>query len=265
MSKGRSKTFEEKQRSLTDAEKEALMHLKEKKAGVKKKTKAIDPEKIKLQDVVGSPEVPGKNAYYEEGKLITPETLEEERKAEIAEKKRYIAEFDRQFKEWCKEDHHSEYQGWCDFDHNDYLVRIFKMDVSEFKNFVSLEYEWSPIKQNYKLKDVPMTENTFPIVKILAVGEGVKSDKYQVGDVCLVPSTDIIGEDWNPKFLHIMQFQDSKGMKPKIPKGMRQTIPNVEVNWERYKFVRPWLPEPEEKDHLTYLIPEAKIRGRYKK
>lgn len=260
MSKG-TQTFADKQRKFTDAEVTALEHLRKKNAGIAPKPKTVLTAKdIELQDK-GALE-PKKTYEYEEGKLITAEVLAKEVEDKKKEDERFTKEFRRQLGVWVKEDHHSEYEN-VEFDHEDYLVRIFQMDVSSFKNFITLEYEWSPILQKLKLTDKPATENVFPIVKLLKIGGNIKLGKYKVGDICLVPSTDVIGEDWNPKFLQIMQFQNSQNMKPIIPDGMRQSIPNVEKNWDRYKFIRPWTPLPEQIDHLTFLLPEAKVRGSY--
>lgn len=255
----RVKTFEEKQ-ELTDSQIEAIKHLRNKTNNIPKHIShnVLTPDELKLHDIDQENKL-----VIHEG-LITPEILESEKQEELQEVRRFTEEFQRQLEVWIEKDHHTEYSR-LEFDHDDYLVRLFNMDITGFDGFKTLEYEWSPILKNFKLKDKPALENVFPIVKILKVGEGVKSDKYKVGDICLVPSTDVIGEDWNPKFLHIMQFQNSQNMKPVLPEGMRQSIPNVEKNWDRYKFVRPWIPNPEPIDHLTYLIPEPKIRGRYSK
>jgi hypothetical protein len=137
------------------------------------------------------------------------------------------------------------------------------MDISEFKGFFSVEYEWSEYLGKFKLVDVPTVETVFPIAKIMKIGEGVTSDRYKVGDIVIVPSSDITGEDWNPKFLHVMQFQNSQNMKPVLPDKMKQNIPNVEIHWGRWKFIKPWLPSPDNEDNLTYLIPTSKVKGRY--
>jgi len=254
------KTFEDKQRPLTQAEMAALEYLKGDN-NKKIKSDVIRPDNVLLKDKNFEAKS-DEDLGSEEGRLITEEDLKNEDLLLQEESERFSKAFMEQFNKWVAEDHGSEYEG-IEFDHDDYLVRIFKMDVSGFKGFITLEYEWSVYLKNFKLKDKPATENLFPIVKILKKGQGIKSDKYKEGDVVLVPSNDILGEDWNPKFIQVMQYQDSRNMKPVLPEGMRQSIPNVEKNWDRYKFVRPWVPKPEEIDHLTYLIPETKVRGTF--
>ncbi len=251
------KSFNDKIRPLTDAEKEALEHLRKK--GKPLKNEILEPGAGVLKDDTFKAKP---NREYQEGKIITEEDLKAEELKVKIEAERFSQEFRRQFTEWAAIDHSVDYEG-LSFDHADYLVRIFSMDVKGFEGFITLEYEWSHIIGKFKIKDKPATENVFPIVKILKIGEGVKSTKHKVGDIVLVPSNEILGEDWNPKFLHYMQFQDSKGMNPVLPEGMKQSVPNVQKNWDRFMFIRPWVPQPEEQDKLTYLIPEGRVIGSY--
>ena len=79
------------------------------------------------------------------GKIITPEQLEKEAQEEKKELERYSKEFIKQYNKWKKVDEWSEYE-WCDFDHADYLLRLFKMDISSFKRFTTVEYKYSKVK-----------------------------------------------------------------------------------------------------------------------
>lgn len=254
------KTFNQKQRPLTGAEAKALEHLKKKKAGVKTKQAVISPEHGNLKDDTFKPIVDPDEKY--KGKIITEEDLKKEKEEELQVSKDYEEEFFKQYAEWKKIDESSEYD-WCTFDNDDYLVRLFAMDVSGFDKYKSLKYEWSSILKNWKLTDTQLIDNVYPIGKILKVGKAVELDKYKVGDIVLLPSNDIVGEDWNPHFLTILGHQRSQGMSPVLPTGMRQRMQNVELKWDRYKFVRPWVPKPEDKDNLTFLIPSPIVKGTY--
>lgn len=258
----RIKTFNDKQLERIDSNKlVGLEHLHDRNVGKKIiNTGVIKPDHINLKDDTFKPK--DEEEIIETNKVITEEDLNKEVEELKKEEKRYEDEFKSQYLKWAEEDEWSEYN-WCDFDHKEYLVRLFKMDISSFKGYVTLNYSWSPILKNWKLSDQKMTEGILPIAKIIAIGKSIDSKKYSVGDIVLVPSCDIIGDDWNPKFLHVMQFQQSKGMQPVLPDGMEQRIPNVEKNWEHYKFVRPWVPKPTQVDNLTYLIPESKVKGRF--
>ena len=253
MASKKVKTFEEKQET-TPLQKQLIHNVKMKNAGVKRTEVPVDFEQLKKKAKSHEPQVAKK--------IITQDDILAEQKNQLEEDKRFTEEFKRQLSTWAEEDHHSEYE-WCEFDHEDYLVRLFSMDVSSFEKFIDLRYEYSKIMNEWTLKTVSALDSIFPIVKILKVGDAVKEARYNVGDIAFVPSNDIIGKDWNPKFLQTIQFQSSKGMKPVLPDGMEQEILNVEKNWDRYMFVRPWVAKPEPQDKLTYLIPSPKIRGTF--
>jgi DNA-binding transcriptional MerR regulator len=253
------KTFNEKQKNLTESQLAALEHLRTKGMPKKSIKKVLTPEELDLQDVKFNKDE--KNPVYQEGKIITEETLKKEQEEEKKELERYNEEFRKQLSEWITEDHHSEYKN-LKFNTSDYLVRIFAMDVSGFEKFVTVKYEWSKMLNNFKLANAQVTDNVYPIVKILKIGSKAEQD-YKVGDIVLVPSMEVMGDDWNPRFLEYMKHQRSQGMNPVLPEGMRQRLPKVEINWERLKFVRPWVGLPEEQDHLTFLIPEHKITAEY--
>ena len=260
MAKKRVKTFQDKQRKLTKAEEEALNHMRTKGSGKQVKNEIITPDQVKLQDVV----LGGKDLEVQEGKIITEETLQREKEQEKKELERYNEEFRSQVSNWKNEDHAFEYEAHgLEFDDAAYLVRIFSMDVSSFEKFRTYKYEWSRMMNNFKIAPTQVMDNVYPIVKILKIGEKVQSDKYNVGDIVLVPSTDVIGDEWNPTFLEYMKHQNSQGMKPVLPEGMRQRLNKVELSWGKYQFVRPWVGLPEEADQLTFLIPEFKVIGNF--
>lgn len=229
------------------------------------KDSIITPEQIKLQDVVFDEGKKNKKRVEptQEGKIITEDQLKKEaselEKKNKEESLKFEKEFNKQLKEWSKEDLSDEYS-FVDISRQEYLVRIFEMDVSDFDGHITLNYEWSALLNQYKIADARMNKKTFPIVKIIKVGRD-SDDGFKKGDIVLVPSTDILGDDWNPKFLHIMQYQQSSNMKPVLPEGMRQRISNVEIKWDKYRFVKPWVLDPQNQDTLTYLIPQSKVKG----
>lgn len=255
----KTKTFQQKQK-YSNQDLALLDEISKKNSNNSTVNNIIRPDNGHLKDDTFKP----KKDTQTTNKIITPADLKREEELIKEEAKEYSKEFQKQFDVWKDIDVSSDYD-WCTFDHREYLIRIFKMDISKFKKFVTLNYVWSPIMRTWKLEDAQMNEGIFAVAKIVAIGSGIENTDYSVGDIVLLPSTDIVGEDWNPKFLHVMQFQQSKGMAPVLPEGMRQRIPNVEIKWANYKFVRPWIPVPEESDELTYLIPESKVKGKFNK
>ena len=202
--------------------------------------------------------------------LITEESIKQQQQEELKSRQVFQDEYQKQLMDWYKIDEWSEYDS-IDFYDAEYLVRIFKMDVSKFQDIKTNYFDWSPILKKFTLKEKQQGITVFPIVKILKLGKRVDPNgnlealglKYNVGDICIVSSHEILGDDWNPAFMSYMGFQEQRaqGMTPKVPEGLRQRIPNVEKNWDRYQFIRPWVAKPEEKDYLTYLIPSSKIKG----
>ena len=47
-------------------------------------------------------------------------------------------------------------------------------------------------------------------------------------------------------------------MSPILPPGMTEKIPKIELEYERYMFVRPWVLNPTDDDRRTFLLPESK-------
>lgn len=202
--------------------------------------------------------------------LITEESLKKQKEDEIKSRQLFQDEYQKQLIAWSEIDESGEYNS-IDFFEDEYLVRIFSMDVSQFQDIKTNYFDWSPILKKFTIKEKQQGISVFPVIKILKIGKKVDPKnilepqglKYNVGDICVVSSHEILGEDWNPAFMSYMGMQEqrSQGMTPKIPEGLRQRIPNVEKNWDRYQFIRPWVAKPEEKDYLTYLIPSSKIKG----
>lgn len=202
----------------------------------------------------------------QEGVIITQEDLDTEvqtrEEKAAAEAIRYTEEFQRQISEWASHtDEVADYDAF-EFEYDDYLVRLFKMDITGF-GFREYEHYIANLQGgNVALREKKATEGIFPIVKVLKVGRTATAG-WEVGDILTVPSRDIHGQQLSPEFQQFMQHQNSQGMKPIIPEGYRQFVPNVEVNWKGYAFIRPWMVEPQEIDYITFLLPSPKLRGRY--
>lgn len=106
-------------------------------------------------------------------------------------------------------------------------------------------------------------QSIYPIVKI------VRSDDedYPVGKLFVVSRDEVVGEDWNPEFLHLVntyQQQGNKGGMIKAPEEMRQKIPRLEKNWARYHFgCVDQVAQQEESDDYIFLIPKLKMIAQY--
>lgn len=147
-----------------------------------------------------------------------------------------------------------------------YLVRLFKFKPKK-SQMTTIIYvpnsqgEWLP-------STGVLDEKLFPLIKVIKVGPEAKRDDVKPGDVYTVPSQEILGESFNPDFLHMINtFKTpggNQGSVVNLPAGVPQKIKNVEKYWELDMFV---LPEnygkPTEDDKLTYLIPSSKLKTRY--
>ena len=105
-----------------------------------------------------------------------------------------------------------------------------------------------------------------PIVKIIKKGREVKDTQLVEGGVYIVAYSDIMGESFNPDFMWMMQnfAKNGKNGIVHIPDDMPQKIPNIEKNWERYKFYMPdKLGRPSDDEKMVYLIPENKFDAIY--
>lgn len=105
-----------------------------------------------------------------------------------------------------------------------------------------------------------------PIVKIIKKGRDVKDTELVEGGVYIVAYSDIMGESFNPDFMWMMQnfAKNGKNGIVHIPDDMPQKLPNLEKNWERYKFYMPdKLGRPTDDEKMVYLIPENKFDAIY--
>ena len=122
------------------------------------------------------------------------------------------------------------------------MIKLFKFIPSEQKKKKSSILMPGGISGDFKEHTAAAHEKILPIAKILRIGLGVKRE-LKAGDICTVAPDDIMGKDWNPDFIHLMNsFVKEEGKQGKlanVPKGMPQEIPKLEKNWARYRFIRP--------------------------
>src|SRR5688572_21752286 len=176
------------------------------------------------------------------------------------ERKLLEQDYKNQLKEFYEDQsYYSDYDCFSPFTKK-VLVKVFKFTPT-FKADVgstTLMVE-SPYDGSLKPKIVALNEKLFPIVKVIKVGTGVENTKdIKVDTLYTVPSDEIIGDDWNPEFMFVMNTmvqQGQKGGLARIPEGMRQRIPRLEKNWDKYKFGLPnKLGSETEEERLIYLI-----------
>lgn len=150
------------------------------------------------------------------------------------------------------------------------LVKVFKFVPSDktvelSKSAIlmpsSLNGEWKPsLASNH--------EKVVPIVKVLKRGE--EAPKWiKEGALYTVPMNDIVGETFNPDFLHIINTyakagQNGKAAMAHVPEDVPQKLNKIEVQWERYKFAAPdKAGKVTEEESLVYLIPSMKLEADY--
>ncbi len=145
------------------------------------------------------------------------------------------------------------------------LVKIFKF-VPRVKGKIgsTLLYMPSPLNGELKTSVTALNEKVYPIIKVIKKGLGAEYSEFiKVGTLYTVPVDDVVGDDWNPEFtffMNTMVTQGKTGGHVKIPEGMRQRIPKLERNWDKYKFGLPTrLGDETEEDRLIYLIPDMKL------
>lgn len=202
-------------------------------------------------------------------KELTPEEkqLELERKKKIAEDLQ--KDFDEQLKAFIDDNSYfEEYRKFSPLK-KEILVKLFKFVP---KNKEGLGYSGvfmvkNEISNEYKPRTVSLSEKIYPIVKVIKTGVAIDDESISSGKIYTVPWNDVIGTSWNPDFLNLMQTFAKKGENGSIanvPADMDQRIPNLEINWERYKFSMPdRVSDETDEDKLVYLIPELKLTSLY--
>lgn len=254
------KTFTDKQLSRMTKDQMAILEGSRSKIKKSKFRPGEIIKEVKNQDVLSKG---GSEAIEETNKVITLEDLQKEEDYQKEIELLFNSEYNKQLNEFIKDDSYFDDYKNIEIHDNSILVRIFKMDISDFDNNESVELEYSTITKKIIQKRVKSDYKIYPIVKVIDVGEGFEC-KYKAGDIGLVTRSEVVGQDLNPKYVDIFQYHAVKGMTPKIPDGLSKTIPNVEKNWGKYMFVRPFVATPDIEDRLTYLVPSFALKGRYK-
>lgn len=239
---------------------------------------------LKLRDDLFDGDIPLRSEDKEKPTLITPDSLKQEEEREKKKIEEYSKQFSEELSKWAEEDHYSIYDG-CEFTEQGYLVRVFHMKPkNDLFRDISLRSGLGgmPVPEMKKIK-----QGIFPIVKILKIGRAIPVEEtnttsstngkvkytnsnypeYEVGQIAIVRSSEVLGETHNPKWLEYMASAhrgQGTNMVPKAPKDLPEKITNIEKNWGRFMFTRPWIPIPQEIDKLTYFIPYEYIIGEYK-
>lgn len=190
----------------------------------------------------------------EKAKKIEEETkLQAEQEFETAKIK---------FKE--DESYFPDFEG-CDPIGKEVLVKIFKFQVSEdlaSKGFFGKEILLVPSKLNgeWVSKTQEKYNRYFPFVKVIKKGNFEELKNIKIGELYIVPSDDVVGDEWNPEFMHLMNTfgkADGKMGVVHTPHEIPQKLQKIEVHWSRYKFSNP---KSAKDDGLYYLLPYSKIK-----
>lgn len=115
-----------------------------------------------------------------------------------------------------------------------------------------------------KASDEVRHKTIFPVVKVIKVGASVPAEIKKVvkqGGIFSVSGNEVLGNGQNPDFHLALQTSDPNSKKIKATKDVPEYIPNLYINWNRYRFMRPFaLNEIEGVDGEVYLIPWNKLK-----
>lgn len=147
------------------------------------------------------------------------------------------------------------------------LIRLFKFTLTNASKDLGVRSILipSPLDGKWKPREEAINEKIFPICRVILTGS--ECTGIDVGGLYVVPFNDVVGLDWNPDFMWMMQNFAKQGKSSGqlvIPDDMPQKITKLEKNWERYKFSMPdRVGREEEFDELVYLIPRVKLEAKY--
>jgi len=155
------------------------------------------------------------------------------------------------------------------------LVRLFTFKPREDvikRNPLFGEHDiWitSPLNQQPIKQSQAILDKMYPIVMIIKLGKTCDPAKALVeGDLYTIPYDDVVGNSFNPEFLDAMNTYARQGGKSSLahlPSDIPQKISNIHKHWERYQFSMPdRFDNPTEDDKLTYLIPDLKIKAKFR-
>lgn len=193
------------------------------------------------------------------------EVSEKARKAEEEINNQAEREFEEakiRFKE--DESYFEDFEG-CDPLGKEVLVKLFKFEISKdlaSKGFFGKELLLVPSKLNgeWVTKAQEKYNQFYPFVKVIKKGNFEELKNIKIGGIYIVPSDDVVGEEWNPEFLHLMNTfgkADGKMGVVHTPQEIPQKLQKIEVHWSRYKFSNP---KSTKDENLYYLLPYNKIK-----
>lgn len=101
-----------------------------------------------------------------------------------------------------------------------------------------------------------------PYVKIIKVSANLLDHPtVKAGGVYSVEQDEVSGTQYTQDYMTLLQFNKSQGLgAPVLPEGMQKKVPNIEVKWGRYMFIRPGNVDVTPEDRLTYCIPVSKLK-----
>lgn len=245
-----------------DMQKRLISDIKNPNQGVSRNGLLL-PEDVRNQDILGNEAERNKKINKgKSSKILTGEDIQQE---VLERREEYKRQFEEQLLNWTNKDFSKEYEN-LSFGGENYLVRVFAMDMTNLNDdYKETSIEWNEFS-GWKIGEDKIEESIKPIVKVIKLGLGIDPDlkeSFKVGDILTVPFNEVTGRTINPEFAQHAQFAKSQGMKPVIPEGMSKYKYNIEINWGRWQFTRPWVFEPETEDKLTFVIPKGKIIGEY--
>lgn len=198
-------------------------------------------------------------------KLVTTEKKEKDPRKALEEN------FKQSLRDFIEDDSYfPDYKGYIPLG-DKVLIRLFKFTPREdLKEHLGKTEILLPgvLDGNWKPKIQALSEKIFPIAKVIRKGMRVNEDFIKEGGVYTVPYEEVLGTQWNPDFLHLVQtFAGKSGNQGKlvnIPEDMPQKLPKMAIEWARYKFSMPdRLGKETEDDKLTFLIPTIKLESIY--
>lgn len=147
-----------------------------------------------------------------------------------------------------------------------YLIEIFKFKTKD-KSMFSFEGKVSDLLMIGLDGQVKNISDVFVdythVAKILKVGKGLESQKYNEGDCVLLNPFDVTGKAKNPEFALYEQFEHSIGHTPIMPEGLLEHIPAIQARYLEYQFVLPEDYNIGTQNITTFLVPEYKIKAKY--
>lgn len=231
----------------------------------------------KIFQGVGEPKPQTAVASSEERLVAQRELSEAVEETEKARKEELERQFRQQLSDFATdESYFSEYDRFTPIGAVA-VVKLFNFEPDLKGGLGSTKlYLPSPLTGEYRQQEATVRNRIFPIVKVIKLGIGnwgeenstIPREALKEGGIYVVPYTDVIGEQWNPDFLHLVNtFAGAGGKQGKLvntPQGMPQKITNLSQRWGMYEFSMPdQLFVNEEEVKLIYQVPVIKLRSIY--